>query len=114
MIVLIFIIGGYICLLGLWGLFLVIVHLLQYRYNDTGLKFTYFLQARWELYNLETSLRIHQIKKREEIAQRLTPVEDAGYKPLNKGENTIILHEATEEKEPLFLREGEKVIYLSP
>jgi len=57
MIVLIFIIGGYICLLGLWGLFLVIVHLLQYRYNDTGLKFTYFLQARWELYNLETDLR---------------------------------------------------------
>lgn len=114
MIVVIWIIGGYICLLGCWGLFLVVAHLLQYKYNGTGLKFTYFLQARWELYTLETELRIHKIKKREEIAQRLTPVEDGGYKPLNKGENTIVLHEETEEKEPLFLLEGEKVIYLSP
>ena len=98
----------------LWILTSGIIYCLRYKYNNKGLALTYHLQARWELYNLETSLRIHQIKKREEIAKRLTPVEDAGRKPLNKGENTIILHEATEEKEPLFLREGEKVIYLSP
>lgn len=94
----------------LWILTSGVIYCLRYKYNNEGLALTYHLQARWELYSLETGLRVHQIKKREEIAQRLTPVEDVGYKPLDKGE--IILHELEEETKPKFRLEGEKVIYL--
>ena len=93
----------------LWILTSGIIYCLRYKYNNEGLALTYHLQARWELYGLETGLRVHQIKKREEIAQRLTPVEDAGYKQPDKGE---ILLDLTEETKPKFLVDGENVIYL--
>lgn len=93
----------------LWILTSGIVYCLRYKYNNEGLALTYFIQSNWERYWLETDLHIGRIKKREEIAQRLTPVEDAGYKQLDKGETLLDL---TEETKPKFLVDGEKVIYL--
>ena len=59
----------------LWIIKETIVYLLKFKFNDVGLNLTYILQARWELFQLETWLRVGQIKAREKKAQQLHPVE---------------------------------------
>lgn len=54
----------------------VVIYLLKYKYNEQGISLAYHLQARWELYWLETDLRVTQIKARERKAAELTEVEE--------------------------------------
>lgn len=58
----------------------IVIYLLKFKFNKAGVRFTYFLQARWELFRLETNLQVVKIKAKEKREQVLEPVEE--YTPL--------------------------------
>lgn len=76
MIFLVVIFIGFFSLILTFQLVQLFVYLLKYKWNKRCVSLIYFLQARWELFFLETDLRITQIKAREKKANQLHEVEE--------------------------------------